>query len=159
MADNETFDSRAVYLQALDKVLSSARKELCIFDPDGRKLELDGRARAEGIAAFLAGGRDRSLRLILHDLDYLSRYSPRLMGLLKRYDHAFTVRQTPESLRNLTDAFVLADRINGVIRFHADYFRGKLILDDPVDVHNWHQRFEELWTESMPSNLATVLGL
>lgn len=161
MADiqQESFDTRAAYLQAVDKVLSIARKDICIFDPDITALEPESRTRAETIAAFLAGGRDRSLRIVLHDLDHLVRYSPRLTALLRRYGHAFSIRQTPEPLRNLADTFLLADATSGVIRFHAGHFRGKLLLDAPREIHDWQQRFEELWGESIPGMSVTVLGL
>lgn len=154
-----TFDTRAAYQQAIDTVLSSAKRELCIFDPDSKALELDTRTRADMIATFLSGGRDRSLRIVLHDLDHLVRYSPRMLGLLKRYGHCFSIRQTPEPLRNIADSFVLADEASGVIRFHADHFRGKVLLEQPAEIHDWHQRFEELWIESMPGASATPLGL
>lgn len=153
------FDTRAAYQQAIDSVFSAAKKELCIFDADIRDLELDRRARADAIAAFLTGGRDRSLRIVLHDLDHLTRYSPRLMALLKRYNHCFSIRQTPEPLRNVADAFILADGTSGAIRFHADHFRGKVLLDHPVEIHDWQQRFEELWRESIPGASATHIGL
>ncbi|MBI4987292.1 MAG: hypothetical protein HZC23_00580 [Rhodocyclales bacterium] len=153
------FDTRAAYQQAIDAVLSAAKKRLCIFDADIRELELEQRARADAIAAFLAGGPDRSLRIVAHDLDHLTRYSPRLMALLKRYSHCFSVRQTPETLRNMADAFMLADEASGVIRFHADHFRGKMLLDRPLEIHDWQQRFEALWAESMPGASATHTGL
>lgn len=153
------FDTRAAYQQAIDSILSAAKKELCIFDADIKDLELERRVRADAIAVFLSGGRDRSLRIVLHDLDHLTRYSPRLMALLTRYSHSFSVRQTPEPLRNIADAFILADGTSGVIRFHADHFRGKLLLDHPVEIHDWQQRFEALWAESMPGVSATHTGL
>lgn len=153
-----TFDTRAAYQQAIDAVLSSAKKRLCIFDADIEALELEQRTRADAIAAFLAGG-DHSLRIVVHDIDHLTRYSPRLMALLKRYSHCFSVRQTPEPLRNLADAFMLADRASGVIRFHADHFRGKMLLDRPLEIHDWQQRFEALWAESIPGASATHTGL
>ncbi len=155
----ETFDTRAAYLQAIDVIIASARKEICVFDANLKSLEFDSRARADAVAGFLSGGRDRSVRIVLHDLDHLNRYSPRMMGLLKRYSHCFSVRQTPESLRNLADSFVLADEAHGVIRFHADHFRGKIILEQLVAIHDWQQRFEDLWLESLPGASATHLGL
>ncbi|MBV6474892.1 MAG: hypothetical protein K8F56_19405 [Rhodocyclaceae bacterium] len=161
MPDNheETFDTRAAYQKALDVVLSRAGKEICIFDPDLKALELDSRARADAIAAFLAAGRDRSLRIVLHDPDYLSRYSARLSALRKRYSHCFQIRQTPEALQGIADCFVLADGASGAIRFHADHFRGKLLIEYPLEVHDWQQRFEDLWIESTPCAAATQLGL
>lgn len=158
-SQQETFDTRTAYQQAIDSVLAAAEKGLCIFDPAIKDLELDSRARADAIATFLTGGRDRSLRIVLHDFDHLTRYSPRLMGLLKRYSHCFSVRQTPESLRNIADAFVLADGVSGVIRFHADHFCGKMLLDHPVEIHDWQQRFEDIWLESIPGASATHIGL
>ena len=155
----EPFDTRAAYQKAIDDVLSRAVRELCIFDPDLKALELDGRDRADAIGAFLSGGRDRSLRIVLHDPDYLSRYAPRLSQLRKRYSHCFHVRQTPEALRSIADCFVLADGRNGVIRFHADHFRGKLLLDSPLVLHDWQQRFDELWAESVSCAAVTHLGL
>lgn len=158
-SQQETFDTRATYQQAVDAILAAAKKEICIFDSDAKALELDSRARADLIADFLAGSRDHNLRIVLHDLDHLTRYSPRMMQLLKRYSHSLSIRQTPEPLRNIADSFVLADAVSGVIRFHADHFRGKVLLEDPLEIHDWHQRFEALWLESIPGTSATHIGL
>jgi hypothetical protein len=156
---SEAFDTRAAYLQAIDNVISVARRDVCVFDLDLKNLGFDKRSRADSIAAFLAGGRDRKLRMVLHDIDHLTRYSPRIMVLLKRYSHSFSVRRTPESLRSLGDCFVLADGTSGVIRFHVDHFRGKTLIDQALEVHDWQQRFEDLWLESIPGVTATHLGL
>jgi hypothetical protein len=158
-SQQDTFDSRAAYQLAIDRVLSAAKKELCIFDSNIGDLEFDSRARADALAGFLSGGQDHRLRVILHDLDHLTRYSPRLMALLKRYSHSFSVHQTPESLRGLSDRFFLADGVSGVIRFHADHYRGKVLLDQPLEIHGWLKRFEDLWLESVPGATATHLGL
>lgn len=155
----ESFDTRSAYQRAIDALLTAAEKELCIFDPDLRNLDLDSRNRSDALSAFLTGGQDRSMRIIVHDLDHLVRHSPRMMGLLKRYSHCLTVRQTPESLRGISDCFVLADKASGVIRFHADHFRGKILQQLPVEAHGWQQRFEDLWLESHPGFSATHLGL
>ena len=80
----ELFDTRAAFQRAVDTVLPLAKKEICVFDADLRNLEFDARVRADMISAFLAGGRDRSVRMVLHELDHVTRFSPRLVGLLKR---------------------------------------------------------------------------
>lgn len=154
-----SFDSRAAYHQAVDAVLASANRHICVFDRDLQRLEFDSRARADAISDFLAGGRDRSLRIVLHDLDYLTRHMPRLTTLLKRYSHCLAVRQTPEPLRDLADSFILSDGINGAILHHANHFRGKLLMRQPTAVQGWQQRFEDLWLESTPGAPATHLGL
>lgn len=155
----EAFDTRAAYLQAVLDVVASARQEICIFDPSLAQLELDSQSRSAAFAGFLAGSRERQARIVLHDLEHLVRHSPRTMGLLRRFSHSLVIRQTPDSLRHLADAFVLADRSSGVIRFHKDFFRGKMLLQDPEGLHDWQQRFEALWLESLPGVSATHLGL
>ncbi len=155
----ELFDTRGDYLDAIDELLSVATREICIFDRDLRELEFETRSRAEALERFLTGSRDRKIRIILHDLDHLLRYSPRMMKLLKLHSHACDVRQTPDSLRHLADSFLLNDNMNGVIRFHADYFRGKKLLNNPGEISDWQKRFEDLWLESLPGATATQLGL
>lgn len=158
-AIRELFDTRADYLAAIDELLSTATSEICIFDRDLKGLEFETLSRAEALERFLAGNRDRKIRVVLHELDYLLRYSPRMMELLKLHSHSCIVRQTPDSLRHLADAFLLNDDSNGAIRFHADYFRGKKLLNNPAEVSDWQRRFEDLWLESLPGATATQLGL
>ena len=153
------FDSRSEYQHAIGAVLASARREICVFDPDLRGVDFNTRDRSEAIAAFLSGGRDRSLRIVLHEVDHVSRECPRVMSLLKRFSHCFSIRQTPDSLRQLADCFILAADASVVIRFHADHSRGKLLLSAPEASNGWRQRFEDLWLESIPAVSATHLGL
>jgi hypothetical protein len=153
------FDTRTGYLQALDAVLASAKREICIFDPDLKGPDLDSSEHADVLAAFLSGGRDRSLRIVVHNADHVSRYCPRLMSLVRRFSHSLSIRRTPESLSHLADCFALADEGNAAIRFHADYFRGKLLLSLPEATQDWRQRFEALWLESLPAVSATQIGL
>lgn len=154
-----SFDTRAAFHKAIDAVLASAGRHICVFDRDLQRLEFGSRTRADAISGFLAGGRDRSLRIVLHELDFLTLHMPRMTALLKRYGHCLSVRQTPEPLRGLADSFVLADGINGAICYHADHFRGKLLMQQPTEVQAWQQRFEDLWIESIPGAPATHLGL
>lgn len=153
------FDTRAGYLQAIDAVLASARREICVFDPNLQGPELESREHADMLAAFLSGGRDRSLRVVVHDAEHVARYCPRLMSLVRRFSHSFSIRRTPDSLHHLSDCFALADEGNAAIRFHADYFRGKLLLSLPEETQDWRQRFEALWLESLPAVSATQIGL
>lgn len=155
----QTFDTRAAYLAALDTVIAAARRQLRVFDTDLRQADFDAPRRSEALAAFLAGGRERNLRIVLHDVDHLDRYCPRFGLLLRRFSHAVQVRQTPERLRHLADCFALADDAGAAIRFHADHFRGKLLLDHADAALGWGGRFEDLWLESTPALAPTRLGL
>lgn len=153
------FDTRTDYQRAIDAVVAAAAREICIFDRDLRNTGLDSRMRSDALAAFLSRGRDRNLRIVLHETAHVSRDCPRLAGLLRHFSHRFSIRQTPDRLRSLADCFMLSDGANAVICFHADHYRGKLLLGLPEEAHNWQQRFDDLWQESVPAVSATQLGL
>lgn len=153
------FDSRNDYRQAVLTVLSTARREVCIFDPDLKAPDFESADRAEALGAFLSANRERQVRIVLHDTNEMSRYGARILALLKRHSHTMAIRQTPDNLRQLTDCFMLGDDASVTVRFHADHYRGKLVLLAPDDVYGWRNRFEELWNESTPAVPATHLGL
>lgn len=155
----DTFDTEAGFRAAIDLTLAAARREIRIFDRDLGHMGLDDRAHAELLTAFLAAGRNRRLRIVLHDSDWLDRRAARLPSLLRLYGHAIEVRRTPEHLRELTDSWVLADEAHGAIRFHADHPRGKRIVDSPTDMLAWWRRFDDLWEASEPCSPGSVTGL
>lgn len=158
-AREDAFDSRSGYLLAVNAVLACARKEICVFDADLTVIDLERVERAESLSAFLSGDRDRTLRIALHDPEHVERHCPRIMALLGRFSHSFAIRQTPDGLRHLADCFVVADKSNLVVRFHADYSRGKVLLSLPDEARPWCQRFEDIWLESHPAVPSTRLGL
>jgi uncharacterized protein YjiS (DUF1127 family) len=151
--------SEAEYRQACDTVLGRAEHEILIFDRDLRSLQLDHKPRLESLVTFLTTDRLRRIRVVLHDPGPLHREAPRLMQLIARFSHLIEVRQSPDNLRHLADAHLLADDAQGVRRFHVDQSRGALILDDPAYIHPWRQRFEELWGLSHPCLQINTTGL
>ena len=151
--------SEAGYRQACDTVLGRAEHEILIFDRDLRSLQLDHKPRLESLATFLTTDRLRRIRVVLHDPGPLHREAPRLMQLIARFSHLIDVRQSPDNLRHLADAHLLADDAQGVRRFHVDQPRSALILDDPAYIHPWRQRFEELWGLSHPCLQINTTGL
>jgi hypothetical protein len=151
--------SEAEYRQACDTVLGRAEHEILIFDHDLRSLQLDHKPRLESLVTFLTTDRLRRIRVVLHDPEPLHRATPRLMQLIARFSHLIEVRQSPDNLRHLADAHLLADDAQGVRRFHVDQPRSALILDDPAYIHPWRQRFEELWGLSHPCLQINTTGL
>lgn len=155
----QLFDSESGYKAAIDLVLAAARREVRIFDQDLTRMGLEIPARAALLGNFLAGDRDRRLRVVLHDTDALERNSPRLLALLRVHGHAIEVRRTPEHLRQVADCWVLADETHGAVRFHADHPRGKLLLGASAEVHPWWQRFDDLWLAAEPCSPGAAAGL
>jgi hypothetical protein len=154
-----TFDSEAGYRAAIALTLAGAQRELRIFDRDLTQTGLEERAQIDLLSHFLGMGRDRQLRVIVHDLAPLQSRLPRLLALLRDYAQQVEVRVTPEHLRHLADCWVLADGNSGAIRFHTDHARGKVVSAIPTEIKPWWQRAEDLDPESERCVPWAVAGL
>ncbi|HEY6898723.1 MAG TPA: hypothetical protein VI279_15810, partial [Rhodocyclaceae bacterium] len=113
----------------------------------------------EAIEDFLARGPDQRLRIVLHDIDHVEHYCPRLLALRGRFMQRLEFRQTTVELRHLRDAHLLADGRHGAIRFHMGQARGKHVSDDPVEIAPRWRRFDDLWDMSSSCLPATRTGL
>jgi len=138
-------------------LLARARVRLDLFDPDFAVWPLGSPGTEARLRAFLhAGG---ALRLALHDTKHLERSCPRLLRAVRDYSHRVECRQTPRSLRHLSDSFALADGLHVVRRFHCDHLRGESAFDAPAAVELPAHRFEALWEESVSTLAPSVTGL
>lgn len=155
----EPFDSEAGYRAAIDATIQTACHELRIFDGDLSRLMLDDASRHALLVAFLAAANTRRLHIVLHDPERIRTQHPRLLNLIRSHGHQIEIRQSPDHLRHLADCFVLADKLGGAIRFHADHARGKRVSDDSVEIHPLWKRFDDLWEVSAPCTPASTAGL
>ena len=146
-ASNTPFDSEATYRASIDVVIAIAQNEIRIFDRDLQQMQIENPQRIAQLVAFLTGGKDRKLRLFLHETGLIEQRMPRLTEVLRNYGHLVETRRTPDNLRHLADCWVLADQCHGVIRFHADHARGKLVTQIPEEISPWWRRSEDLYEE------------
>ncbi len=157
--DYELFESEAAYQSAVDRLLAQPGRELRVFDPDLAGLRLNSPERIAPIERFLQASRVRRLYLAVHDPDYLAKYCPRMMALLKRHSHAIQVQRTHEEIRELRDAFLVLDAASFVRRPETASWRGVICLDDRNEAYAMRARFLEIWAASYPAVSATTLGL
>jgi hypothetical protein len=151
------FDTRRELEIQWRALLERARGRLDLFDPDFAVYPLGAPDTESLLRAFLhAGG---SLRLALHTPLHIERACPRFLRLLRDYSHCAECRQSPRSLRHLSDSFALADGLHVVRRFHADHMRGEAAFDAPAAVELPAHRFDALWEESRPTLTPTLTGL
>ena len=153
------FLGEAEFRAALDQAIKAATREIRIFDNNLERMMLNESARADALAAFLAESPTRRLSIVVHQSDYAETRCPRLNTLIRRYPNAVEVRETSDELKHLGDCFLLADQTHGVIRFHRDHARGKLLQNTADEIRPWWQRFDELWRSSTPCLAPTRLGL
>jgi len=151
------FDTRRDCETQWRAVLERASQRLDMFDPDFALFPLGSVEADARLRSFLRGGGQ--LRLAMHDSAHIERHSPRFLRLLRDYSHLVECRQTPRSLRQLTESFCIADGLHVLRRFHSDHARGETAFDAPDAVDLPAHRFAAIWAESRLALAPSVIGL
>jgi hypothetical protein len=146
------------YQQALDEVLTYARHQVRVFDYDLHEGGWNSPARFERLSQFLLG-RECKLHVVLHSTDFVARYCPRLLALLRQYTDKVAIHQTTTEARGASDPLLIVDDAFYVHRFHYEQPRAELALHAVAHAGVLIRRFDEIWQASMPAVTATVLGL
>ena len=147
------------YCEAIDILIEMARQRLRIFDYNLEDGGYSTLRRYDLLRAFLLRNRRNRLEIILHDTDFLIRFCPRILSLLKQFSHAVSIMETTPQAKGIYDPFAVADQAFYVHRFHYDAPRALLALNDVGGGHTLIKRFEEIREASAPAISATTLGL
>ena len=122
-------------------------------------MRLNSPERIAQLEGFLRGSRTRRIYIAVHNPDHLMRHCPRMLGLLKLFNHAIQINRTHEEIRNLQDAFLVLDAQHYLRRPVADYYRGAIGLFDETEAQGMRSRFQEIWSASYPGVASTTVGL
>lgn len=151
--------TRKEYLEALERLIGLAQRELRVFDADFSELKIDSPRTQELLRAFLVGGRENRLYLAVHNCDYIRNYCPRLLELLRQFSDRMLIHQTQGDAARVQDCFVLADRLHCVRRPVQAQPRAALRFNDEQEGQGLYLRFSEIWDSSVPAVSATTSGL
>ena len=154
-----SFVGEADFRAALDQAIFFAQREIRIFDNTLERMKLDEKSRADALADFLAAAPARRLLIVVHQPEYAETRCSRLRALIRRFPNAVEVRETSVELKHLADCFLLVDEAHGVIRFHRDHARGKLLQHAADEIQPWWQRFDEIWRSATSCLAPTTSGL
>jgi hypothetical protein len=153
------FDGMADYVAALDSVCSAARRTLNIFENDFADIGFNSEARYDTLRHFLLSSSTNRLQMLAHDPQHLLRFCPRMMLLLREFNHNMAIYQTPAHLQSITEPFAVADNTLFARRFHFDDTRGLLAKNDSEGARLLNSRFHEMWLASHPGATPSRLGL
>lgn len=159
LTENSVLLGEREYIMALDLVIASAQKTLCIFDQDFSRGNFSNIKRFNLIQEFLNRDPNSKLTIILQESDCFTTKCPRLFGLLTSFGHQMTVYETNSHAKVAKDCFILADHQSYIRRFHIDQARFKYVLGDVETTASLMNRFEELLQETTRTISATKLGL
>lgn len=155
----QTIDSTADYLAALDGICRLANNNLFIFEKNFLDIGFNSSERFEILRNFLLRSPNHQLKLLAHDTRPLSQHCPRLLLLLRQFTHNMFIYQTPKHLQHITEAFALADDAHYVRRFHFDHTKGTFVQNDTEYAYLLKSRFMEMWIASQPSAHTSGLNL
>lgn len=144
---------------AINRVISSARRSIRIFDRDLGDPGYRDPTRMQMLEWFILAGRRNKVEIVLHETRYLDRDCARLMGLFRRYGEAFVIHRTLNAARDATDALVIADEHSYWHLIHQDQPHAMFALGDSAKTAPLAHRFMEILESSEPSLNPTVLGL
>lgn len=151
--------ARSEYLDAFNRLLLLAQRELRIFDPDLSELGLNTPQRVEALVRFLQDSRTHRIYIAIHDTDHVTRHCPRLMALLGGHAERLLIFRTQGDAAKVQDCFVLADNDHLVRRPVTSQPRGVLVLNDPKECQPMRERFDEIWGSAIPGVSANTSGL
>ena len=153
------FESESDFQGAIDTLFAQEGRELRIFDPDLTALRLNTPKRVTQLEDFLRASRTRRIQIALHDPGHLTRQCPRMMNLLKLFNHAIQIHRTHEEIRSLHDSFLVLDVRHHVRRPLATQYRGAIVLNDENEGLSMRARFLDIWAASFPGVSTTTAGL
>jgi hypothetical protein len=157
-AERRKIDGRVEYEAALDELLARAGRHLRIFDKQ-LGASYNTAHRHDALRRLLLAGPAVRVHIVVHDASKVQRECPRLINLLRRFSHAFSINETSAEAKGVYDPFAVLDERDYLHRFHYENARGLLGFDDVVGALALVQRFEELWETSAPAVWGTTLGL
>lgn len=155
----QPIDGLSDYQQALDSVIAHAQRFLQIFDYDLHEGGWNSPQREALLKKFILSNSGNQLQIVLHSVDYVSRYCPRLLNLQRQYSFSVFIHATQPEARSVYDPFLIADGQHYVHRFHYTQPRGEMVLHDPDQTQRLTLHFDAIWQASSVAVTATTLGL
>jgi hypothetical protein len=159
LAKNKIIIGEHLYADAINVILSSAERELLIFDQDLSHGDFASKQKCELFQQFLNKSPNNQLTIILQHTDFFLHKCPRLLDLLTTYAHKMTVYETNQTAKHAKDCFILADGQSYIKRIHIDQARFKYSLDDLASAGMLNTRFKELLDATQESVSISKLGL
>jgi len=155
----ELITSWGDYQSAVDRVLAMAEESLLVYGGDLLELKLDSTPRLNLLRRLANQSPRTKIQIALRNGEPLKRENPRFLEFLRTFSDLVSVRQTASSVSHLKDTLIIVDGKYGLIRFHEDQARSKLLIDEVDELAPYLRRFEELWGEHGEEISGSTLGL
>ena len=156
------FELPSAFKAAVYTAVSQARSRVWMFDPSFIDWPIKEAAFEDALLAFLSHHRgrvDHVARVVLQDLDRITRDYPRLARVIRYHGQLLECRGLPERLRQLDESLLIVDDHICVRRPSARRSVGFVRQHDAVYQNDQIKRFNELWDACETVYSTTQLGL
>jgi hypothetical protein len=142
---------------ALDELVASAQRSVDVFDHSLALQDWGSKARCDALAEALAK-RGIRVRFMLVNSAFVSAELPRLMRLLKDWEHRMAIMVAPEA-GFPTGNFVVVDQQHLLFRPNSVRSDGSVYFHNPYKSMGYVHTFEVSWQQSGPRVFPETFGL
>jgi predicted GNAT family N-acyltransferase len=148
---NVKVESRDQAVSETLAVISTARRELCVYSRDLDPTLLNTDAALEALKQFAIGSRGSSVRILVQDPNSAVQRAPRLIALTQRLPSVFVLRTPAAEDRGYASAFLLNDSYGYFWRTLAGRYEGDAATRDPARHTQLQDYFNAIWERAEPS--------
>jgi len=151
--DSEAFmiDSRQDNHDALLAMVKQARHSLEIYSHNLDGSLYDTSEFVSAIKQLSLNGNLSKVRVLLRDLDHITRHGHRVVELGRRLPSFLEIRQVNSDFEHIISCYSIVDHRGIIFRNDALRYEAKVNFNDPLLSRDCLQQFNEIWNQSDPS--------
>lgn len=148
--DSEPFmiSSRQDNHDALLAMLKQAHQSLDIYT---HNLDASLYDTAEYLAALKQlslNGRNSKTRILIRDIDYISKHGHRFIELARRLPSFIEIRQISSDFDHIISCYSIIDNRGIIFRNDALRYEAKVSFNDPLLARDSLKQFDKIWNQS-----------
>ena len=153
------FEGREALAAALRLAMAQAQRSLRLMDRDLSDWPIEEPTSSARLERLLTRSRRAWVRILVRDERWLERGAPRLAALRRRVGGAVEVRRIADDAEGVPGGLLIVDGDCAVERFHAEAFRGRLVVGPSDGIEALQRCYDRLWEDATPCLPLTTLGL
>lgn len=151
--DSESFliSSRQENHDALLAMVKQAKQSLEIYSHNLDGVLYDTAEYLAALKQLSLNNKVSKIRILLRDIDYISKNGHRLIELARRLPTFVEIRQTSSNFDHIISCYSIVDNRGVIFRNDALRFEAKVNFNDPLLARDLLKQFNTIWEQSEPS--------
>lgn len=152
-SDSEDFliSSRQENYDALLSMLKQARQSLAIYSHNLDGSLYDTSEFIEALKQLSLNNKVSTIRVLLRDIDYISRHGHRFVELARRLPSFIEIRQTSSDFDHIISCYSIVDKRGIIFRGDALRYEARVNFNHPLVARDLLKQFDTIWEQSESS--------